>query len=100
LEVAGEKLPGVLRVAALGRGCETDEVGKQHRDVLALRRRGNARRRRRLPRQRGSAFPAELDSRRVRAAAGRAGLRERAPALAAELPTGLILTPAGRATHQ
>ncbi len=48
LEVAGEHLPGVLGVAALGRGGEADEIREQHRDELALRgrRRGGGDRRR------------------------------------------------------
>ena len=102
LEVAGEELTRVLGIAIFGRSREADQVGEEHRDQPALRRRrlsvvesGACR----SLAQARAALAAELDPRRVRAAARTAHGRERAATLAAELPSGFVVGSARGAVH-
>ncbi len=104
LEVARQQLPRLLRIPALGRGREPDQVGEQDRHEAPLR--GRCRRlgrrcggRRRLRAERRAALAAELHRRRVRRPARRTRLGERAAALAAELAAGVVLEAAGAADH-
>ena len=114
VEVAGQELPGLLRVVSLRERGEPDQVGEQHRDEAALGDRGARRddrpraagtargdRSRRgggyrpggcAARQRRGAFAAELGRRAVRRPAGGAGNREARGTFRAELrPAGLTV---------
>ena len=104
LEVAGEELPRLLRVAALrGRG-ETDEVREEDRDETPFGGRRALRCRLRCGNgsgdgERGTALAAELGCRSVRCPARRARANERGPALGAELVLRGVLVTATRAGH-
>ena len=102
LEVPREELARVLGVAALGRGREADEVGKQDGDEPALdadpRRSGDRGRLGDI--EGGAAVAAEALVGRVLAAATRAHRGERAATVAAEAHPRRILSTAARAgTH-
>src|SRR5439155_20188825 len=101
VEVAGEQLPRVLGVAALGERREADEIGEEHRDELPLGgglgggRGGFATQH---P-ERSSAFGAERVAELRGASAGRAGECEAGAALDAELRAGPVFGPTARAGH-
>ena len=119
LEVAGQGVADVLRVALLGERREADQVGEQDRHEAALgdgRRRGGPRGsgrahgHRRGPRgaergggprggstERRGAFAAELGRRRVDRSARRAADRQACRALRAELRPDRVRGPAVRA---
>ena len=109
LEVAGEGVADLLRVALLGEGGEADEVGEEDRDEPALgdggggRPGGRTARRRRGRRcsgdERGRALAAELRVGAVGRSAGRTDQRESSRAFLAELAPRLVLGPAARADH-
>ena len=102
LEVAGEELPRVLRVALLGSSSEADEVGEENAHQAALGGRSCTRwdcpgiRR---P-ERGTALSAELDTGCIRRSARGTGARQRVPALAAEFPSDLVGGSAGGARER
>ena len=109
LEVPGEGVADVLRVALLGEGGEADEVGEEHRDMPALgdgggggreARTGGRCRGRRCPGgEPGRALAAELRVGAVGRSAGRTDQRESSRTFLAELAPRLILGPAARADH-
>ena len=96
-EVAGEEVAHLLRVARLGKRCEADEVGEEHRHEPTFggcrrERRGRTRldraTRRRRRDERRPTVSAEVLSRRVLRPAVRAGGGETIAAIATE-PVGL-----------
>ncbi len=102
LEVAGQQVADLLRVAGLGEGGEPDQVGEQHRDQPALGRRcltdggfGGLRLEGR------AALPAEPEPRRHLGSAVRAGAGQRPAARATEPePLGILLAAMRTAHHQ
>ena len=111
VEVAGQDLADLLRVALLGERGEADEVGEQDRDVAALGD-GLGRRRERRAASRAAvdgrcsrraqhrpAFAAELRVGQRRRAARRADGRETGATVLAELGSGRVLAPADGTGH-
>ena len=114
LEVPGQEVANLLRVAGLGERRESDEVREHDRDEPPLRGRTRehldgfaacgpiALRRARIGDdggQRRPAFAAELRARRVWRATRRAGNRQPPTALAAELARRLVRCATARAGH-
>jgi len=101
VEIAGEQLPRVLRVARLGEGREADQVGEEDGDEPALCRPDvpGGGFRHRATDERRAALTAELHAGRVRGATGRAGSRQQGAAFAAELAAALVLASATRTEH-
>ena len=103
VEVVREELARVLRVAALRRGREADEVGEQDGDEAALGRRSRCHSSRtggtRGGAQARPTLPAEPLAGLVRGATGRAAVRERRAALGAELAAFAVLGAAAGAGH-
>ena len=103
IEVAAQELAGVLRVTALGRCGEPDEVDEQHRHDPSLGRGGLSGRCRRSDRpalgQPRAALAAELDAWRVRRATRWARRREARPTLGAELASLLVRRRADGTDH-
>src|SRR5439155_22516234 len=106
VEVLGEQLPDVLRIAGLREGGEPDQVGEHDRHEPPLGGRGPTKgagfgggRGGDLAKE-GAALTAELRGRGVGCGAGRAGPCQRRAALYTELAAALVLGAAHRTAHE
>ena len=100
VEVAGEELAHLLRIAALRQRCEANEVGEEDGDETALGCRCDGwRNTGRRGSERCAALAAELLARLVGGSARWAAAREGRSALGAELPPLTIVGAAVRAGH-